>query len=51
MKYMKDEEGFIIISLTPQEIEKYNRDTFKIWLKWAALALFAALAIFEMSAF
>lgn len=43
MKYMKDKEGFIIISLTQHDIEKYDRESLQIWGKFAIVATILAL--------
>ena len=45
MKYKKDAEGFIIISLTTQEIAEYNRESLQIWGKFALGAAILTLTI------
>ncbi len=45
MKYKKDAEGFIIISLTQKEIDQYDSESLQIWGKIAAVATFLTLTI------
>ena len=45
MTYNKDAEGFIIISLTDQEISKYDRESLQICGKIAAVATIITLTI------
>ena len=51
MKYKQDAEGFIIISLTEQEIEKYDRDSLKLWAKIAVCTTIFVVAMVEFVQF